>query len=195
MHNIQAEREHSEPPIGDLRTFDNRLNVWTEGVATPVDCRIGSTIGHQSSCGFINYIDFTLPIQRITACLGSHKGRVRGDISGIVGVKFDFKGRPSGVLGRCTTLGPAFNIDHDDKIVEVDVGLGIDGKTEFVDEIIFQTRAGVRKGFKAGNLVTTAKASNCTNLKSSAGMDLVGITWAFGFGFNPTGDHCIRPLY
>ena len=171
------------------------MNVWTEGVAPPVDCLIGGTVGHQSSCGFINYVDFTLPVQRITACLGSHKDRAGSGACNIIGLKFDFQGRPSTLLGRCTALGSTIEFDAYDRIAEVHIGLKKDGKADVVQEIIFHSRRGSCKGFREGNILIKTGTPESIRLSPSEGMSLVGMTWAFDFGFSPGGDHGIQPLY
>ena len=171
------------------------MNVWTEGNNPPLEYRVGKTIGHQPSCGFINYVDFNSPIRRITACLGSHKGRRGSKSSDIVGLKFDFTNQTSTVLGRCTSLGPVIDVDDNDGIAEVHIAFRKDDKADVIDEIIFHTQQGLYIGFRAGNIVNQRGELKPTSLFSSNDMSLVGMTWAFDFGFSPRGDHGIQPLY
>ena len=53
---LQFEIVYPDPEAGDIRTFDDHLNVWTEGRTSPVDYLIGNSIGHQPSCGFAKYV-------------------------------------------------------------------------------------------------------------------------------------------
>ena len=186
---------YPDPEAGYIRTFDDHLNVWMEGRTPPVDYLIGSSIGHQSSCGFVNYVNFNLPIMRIILCLGFNKNHAGSDISQIAGLKFDIKNRSSTLLGRCAALGPGIELDNDDSIIAVHVGLKKVGKADFVDEIIFRTRHGLCKGFRGGSIVTEGGISDAIRLCSTDGMALVGMTWAFDFGYSSNGDHGIHPLY
>ena len=186
---------YPDPEAGDIRTFDDHLNVWMEGRLPPVDYLIGSSIGHQSSCGFVNYVNFNLPIMRIIVCFGFNKDHAGNDASRIAGLKFDIQNRSSILLGRCAALGPGIELDNDDSIAAVHVGLKKVGKVNFVDEIIFHTRHGLCKGFRGGSIVNEGGISDATRLCSTDGMALVGMAWAFDFGYSSNGDHGIHPLY
>ena len=183
------------PEARDIRSFDDHLNAWMEGSPPPLDYTTGPSLGHQPSCGFVNYVDFCTPIQRITACLGSHK-RSTGDIAThIIGLKFDLKYRSSTIIGRCSTLGSVVEFDESATILEVDIAFRKDGKASVLYEIILHPSQGISKGFREGDLLIDSCTQDYTRLSSSEARSLVGITWAFDFGFSPTGDHGIQPLY
>ena len=131
---------------------------------------------------------------QITVSFGFNKNHAGNDTSRIAGLKFDIPNQSSTLLERCATLGPGTELDNDDSIAAVHVGLKKVGKANFVDEFIFRTRHGLCEGFGGGSLVTEGGISDATRLCPTDGMALVGMAWAFDFGYSSNRDHGIHPL-
>lgn len=158
---------------------------------------LGEVIGSQSNHGFINWIEFQTPVKRITACLGCRKrNRDQTTDSDLVGLKFDFTDSTSAQLGRCTSLGPHFEIGDGDFIFGVAIGLAILRESSLIEEVIFTTKRGISRGFRGTNLLSSSSEPEKTRLlRSGRNLELVGMTWCFDLGPEHNGDHGIQPLY
>lgn len=152
----------------------------------------GEAIGCQPHHGFIDGVDFQQPIKRITACLGSHKCGNKN----LVGLLIESLDRQPVLLGKYRVLGPYFELEDHDSIVGFTVRLGQIGNEQPIEEIIFVTNNGDRKGFCGDKLTSESEDSKEIQVfKSSKDLSLGGLIWSFDIGWNTAGDHGIQPLY
>ena len=196
-----APRVHRESPkISDIssdRIYDDNHNVWIESKKPPLDCLFGETVGSQPRYGFVDWIAFDQPISRITACLLTGKRNFRGEEvpPSLTGVKFDTDlGLPK-LLGRCSSFGPCIELEVTDRIVGISIGLQLSERSRFIQEIIFISKFGTHKGFRAGKLIEHHECQSRHILESSINYGLVGLVWSFDLGPAYIGDQGVQALY
>lgn len=182
----------------DNRRFDDHFNIWTDSSRPPSDYLLGEAIGSHPDHGFINWISFERRIKRLVVCLGAHTRNFRNDPVelNIVGIIFDVRGSGPTLLGRCTSLGPSFELGDDDFLTGVTIGTHETQRSRILKEILFHTRQNLCIGFK-GDKIATSYSVDCEKrfLKSTQDLCLVGLIWSFDLGPGSTGDHGIQPLY
>lgn len=180
------------------RRFDDHFNVWTDSSPLPSDYLLGEAIGSQPNHGFINWIGFERHIKRLTVCLGAHTRNFRNEPVelNIMGIKFDVQGSKPILLGRCTSLGPSFELDDDDCLTGIIIGTKETQRSRILKEVLFHTKRNLCIGFKGGKIATSYSV-DCEkrSLKSTRDLCLVGMAWSFDLGPGSTGDHGIQPLY
>ncbi|KAL8786433.1 MAG: hypothetical protein Q9195_008203 [Heterodermia aff. obscurata] len=183
------------PSYKDDLQFDDHCNVWTDDTLPP-GLFFGQAIGVQPTHGFINWFDFKRPSKRITVCVVRPQN-TRGEISSPVlkGLKVDFSDGASTLLGRCADLGEHFDLEGEDVIEEVVIGIT---KTRYktLQGIWFITAKGLCKGF-VGDSLSEQPDQNLSNvsLTSKNGMILRGLAWSFDLGQSSSGDSGIQPIY
>lgn len=194
---------HSTPiapyiSLGDDRRFDDHFNMWTGSSRPPPEYLLGEAIGSQPNHGFINWISFEKPIKRLTVCLGAHTHNFRNEPVefNIVGIKFDVQGSEPSLLGRCTSLGPFFELDDGDCLTGISVGTHETQRSRILKEILFSTKRNICIGFRDGK-IATSNSVDCEKrlLKSTRDLSLIGLVWSFDLGPGSAGDHGIQPLY
>ena len=157
---------------------------------------IGQAIGVQPTHGFINWFDFKRPIKRITACVVRAQN-TRGEISSPVlsGLKVDFYEGASTLLGRCAGFGEHFDLEGEDAIEEVVIGMTTT-RYKILQGIWFITTKGLCKGFIRDSL-SEKPDENLSNvaLTSKSGLILRGLAWSFDLGHSSSGDSGIQPIY
>ena len=156
----------------------------------------GQAIGVQPTHGFINWFDFKRPIKRITACVVRAQN-TRGEISSPVlsGLKIDFYEGTSTLLGRCAGFGKHFDLEREDAIEEVVIGMTTT-RYKTLQGIWFITAKGLCKGF-IGDSLSENPDENLSNdaLTSKSGLILRGLAWSFDHGQSSSGDCGIQPIY
>ena len=114
----------------------------------------------------------------------------------LVGVKFDMHdGLPSKLLGRCSSYGPSFELDKTDRIVEIAIRLTSTPRPRIIEEVVFATKQGIRKGLKGDTLIEESRSKDVRIIKSISKLTLGGLAWSFDLGASYIGDHGIQPLY
>lgn len=183
------------PSPEDNRRFDDHWNVWTEDVL-PLNSSLGEAIGSQPTHGYINWIDFRIPVKQITACVVRTRN-LRGEVSSPVlsGLKVDFYHAASTLLGRCSDFGQSFDLDKGDRIQEVVIGQA-DNMHKTIESIHFITENGLLKGF-SGEDITEKPDKNLTSTHIASGglLELIGLAWSFDLGPAYIGDNGIQPVY
>ena len=179
------------------RIYDDNHNVWIENEEPQRDCLLGENVGSQPSYGFVDWIALDQPISRITACLLTGKRNFRGEEAPptLTGVKFDTNiGFPK-LLGRCSSFGPSIEFEAADRIIGISIGLQISERSRTIQEIIFISKSGIHKGFKADRLIEDHECQCRHLMRSSTSCDLVGFVWSFDLGPAYIGDQGVQALY
>ena len=177
--------------------YDDNHNVWIETEKPPPDWLLGEVVGSQPSYGFTDFIALDQPISRITACLLTGKRNFRGEEAPptLTGVRFDVDTRFPKLLGRCSSFGPSIEFEDGDRIVGISIGLQVSARSRCIEEIIFISRLGVRKGFRADKLIEDHKCQYRHLLRPSPNCELVGFVWSFDLGPAYIGDQGVHALY
>ena len=171
--------------------------MWIESEKPPLDCLLGEVIGSQPSHGFVDWIALKQPISRITACLLTGKRNFRGEEAPptLTGVRFDTDFGLPKLLGRCSSFGPSIEFEAADRIVGISIGLQISERSRTIQEIIFISKSGIRKGFKADRLIEDHECQCRHFIRSSTSCELVGFVWSFDLGPAYIGDQGVQALY
>lgn len=182
----------------DDRRFDDHSGVWTES-SLPTDCVLGEVVGSQPTHGFINWINFNKPIKRVTACLGAHTCNFRHEPvqASLVGLKIDIQGDEPNLLGRCSSLGPFFELDVNDCLVGFSVGIhSATSKSRIIKEILFSTKKKVCTGFRDDKIVTLiGEDGEQQDFQTTDDLCIIGLAWSFDLSPGSAGDQGIQPLY
>ena len=112
------------------------------------------------------------------------------------GLKIDFYESASTLLGRCADFGGHFNLERDDAIEEIVIGITTT-RYKRLQGIWFITAKGLCRGFVGDSLSKRPdqKVSNVA-LTSRSGMILRDrLAWSFDLGQNSSGDTGIEPIY
>lgn len=182
----------------DDRRFDDHSNVWTDSNPLPPDYVLGEAIGSQPTHGFINWIDFGKPIKRITACLGAHTRNFRNEPvrPSLVGLIIDIHDSEPILLGRCSSLGPFFEFDVDDRLMGFTVDVTATSRSRIITEILFNTKKNLCIGFRNEEIVTSAgEDGERRTFQTTDDLRIIGLAWSFDLGPGSDGDQGIQPLY
>lgn len=182
----------------DDRQFDDHFNIWTESSLPPSDSVLGEAVGSQPTHGFINWIDFNEPIKRLMVCLGAHTRNFRNYPVHliVVGLRIDIRGSEPTLLGRCTSLGPFFELDEDDCLVGFTIGITATPRSRIIKKLMFNTKKHVCIGFRDDKVVLSiGEDGEKREFKTTGDLSLLGFAWSFDLGPGSTGDQGIQPLY
>ena len=163
----------------------------------PLHYLFGESVPCQPNHGFVGWVDFDQPIKGITACVlsGTKDGYGGFRRPVFTGLMFRLADGHSRLLGRCTTFGPSIALDPTDRITQISVGFNLALRKQILEEVIFETRQGVKKGFGGTELIVDHKSQHVQVLRSANELKLSGMTWAFDLGFTYEGDQGVQGLY